>query len=198
MTKKIYHIVKTLGRMKIVQVESISSDGYYIEALADPSLKTLTIFKKGISQDISLNGWTFPYVINLNYTRGSDVYGGDYSYYARFEVLDPNGQLQNVGKKLYGSTLEYLFKFIFNLSCCKDTNQCYDLYKYVFDNDELKDERFPGRQQTLAIETLSFIKEFENSLKEVKDDEFLLDLKDKIKEAYGIAQGIIANSQCSV
>lgn len=75
---------------------------------------------------------------------------------------------------------------------------CLDLYNYVIDNNRLKDTRYPRPRLNIAIETLAIIKEFGNSLNVDRDEEFLLDLKDRIKETYNIAQEIVAKSQSPI
>lgn len=198
-----YHIVKTIGRIQVVNADSISKDGFCIEAfhrsVGGPyHLETITIYKNGKAQDFCFNGITFPFVYNAKTTHGSDIYGGIYNFSVEFDVLDANGQLQHVAlKKMYGggTPIDYFFKFLYNLSCCKSINQCFDLYENVFDIYELKsDKACPASRRRLAIQSLKFIDEFIPILDEVKDKEFIQDLKDQINYTQRIAQDVVANT----
>ena len=202
-----YHIVKTIGRIQVVNVDSISKDGFCIEAfhrsVGGPyHLETITIYKNGKAQDFSFNGITFPFVYNAKTTHGSDIYGGLYNFSVEFDVLDANGQLQHVAlKKMYGggTPIDYFFKFLYNLSCCKSINQCFDLYENVFDIYELTSKNsFSARRRELATRTLKFIDEFAPTLEDVKDKEFMQDLKDQLNQTYRIAQEIVAKSDSPV
>ena len=193
--KSFYQIAKTLGRFKAVPVESLSTEGYCIENFQNKALK---IYKNGRANDFSFNGITFPYVYTLHNTSGDDIWGGHYSLIVEFEILDTDGNLQHVKKNIYSydiNSIQYFFKFIYNLSCCESVTQCYYMYKLIFDNNNLTRHTKGEAQLNLARETLIFIRDFRPRLDAIKDDEFLLDLKDRITETKIIASEIMAKFQ---
>lgn len=199
-----YQIVKTLGRIQVVSVDSIPTVGFGISKFFEspPSVRgwlfrTITIYKDGKAEDFRFNGLTFPFVYNVTECRGSDGVGGLYNFGVEFDYLDSNGELQHVKlKKMYGggTPIDYFFKFIYNLSCCKNVDQCLDLYKYVFDNLPLRSSEYTVPQREFAIDTLKFINEFIPLLDEVKDKDFIQDLKDQINKTQKIAQDVVANT----
>ena len=193
--KSFYQIVKTLGRFKAVPVESISTEGFCIENYQN---KTLKIYKNGRANDFTFNGVTFPSVYILHNATGNDIWGGYYFLVVEFDVLDTNGNLQHVKKNIYSydvNSIQYFFKFIYNLSCCESVAQCYQMYKLIFDINNLTRHTQGEAQLNLARETLIFIGDFNPRLDAIKDDEFLLDLKDRINETKNIASEILHKYQ---
>ena len=198
-------IVKTLGRVKDISIDSIPEEGFCVEEIYNGSsiVDAIKIYKNGKPQDFCFNGWTFPFAYNGSSSKGSDSIGGYYQYELSFDVLDPNGIIQRVNRKKMYHGAAYFIKFLYNMSCCKDINQCLDLYKYVFDIEKLKnyhdkDWAITPEISGLAIETLKFIDEFAPTLEDVKDKVFMQDLKDQLNQTYLIAQEIVAKSDSPV
>lgn len=196
-----YKITKTLGSIKAVLTESIPHSGICVEfnnyREKDP---LILIYKDGINEDICINGWTLSCIYNnIENSRGSDVYGGDYSHVIHFELLDAAGKLHEVkNKKLYGTKqsqcVEYFYSLLYNISCCTDMEQIQLLYAYIIDNDDF--HRFGKREE--AIKVLNFIESFVPQLANIKDTDYLIGLRRKLDEKFEIAQKIIASADSPV
>ena len=194
-----YRIQKSLGNVSAVSVEAITSSGVYIEFKNfDHDNASIIVYQNGISQDIRINGWTFPCVYNnIKLERGDDIYGGRYRHVITFDVLDPSGAVQTIERKsLYGANetlaVEYFYSLLFNISCCEDIEQSNNLYKLIIDNKYFKTHKVRKN----AVLVLSFIESFSPRLNNLQDTSYIDGLKQKISVSFRDAQEIIASSNC--
>ena len=192
-----YKILKSLDKVTVIQIEHSSQYGISIQFKDfNHENASIIIYKDGINKDISINGWTFPYIYNnIELMKGSDKDGGEYVHEISFEVLDPSGSIQKVeDKTLYGFkealAIEYFYSLIYNISCCKDIKQYKNLYKYIIDNAYFSKRK----KREEAIKVLNFIEDFTPQLSNLSDTEFLTDLKRKIDIKFKEAQEIIASA----
>lgn len=194
-----YKIQKSLGNISAVLTDNIPNTGTCIEFKNFKETDaSIVVYKDCKPVDLSINGCVFPCVYNnITRQRGSDIYGGDYYHEFNFEFIDSTGSVQCIEiKRIYGEkeslAVEYFYSFLYNISCCKDMEQCKDLYRYIIDNDWFNKDK----KRKEAVEVLNFIESFTPQLSMVKDSEFLAGLKQKIQVKFKEAKDIIASSTC--
>ena len=195
-----FKIQKSLGNVSAVSTDSIPRSGICVETKDYKSYSnaSIVVYINGKTEDILLNGWTFPCVYNrVEHCAGDDILGGPYAHKISFECVDPDGEIHRVeGKKLYGGResieVEYFYSLLYYISCCQSMEQYEDLYKFIIDNEWfIKD-----RERNEAVKVLSFIENFTPRLSEIEDNEFLAGLKQKINKKFKEAKEIIAESNC--
>ena len=197
-----YKIQKSLGNVSAVTTDNIPTTGVCVETkdYKNYSNASIVIYFNGKSEDIQINGWTFPCVYNkVDQYWGSDIYGGSHAHQISFECIDPDGEIHKVvGKTLYGgresSEVEYFYSLLYNISCCQSMEQFKTLYKFIIDNDCF----YKDRVRKAAVQVLSFIESFAPRLAEVDNKEFLAGLKQKINIKFKEAQEIVAESNSPI
>lgn len=195
----IYKIQKSLGNVSAILVDNIINDGICIEFKNfDKTDASIIIYVNGTTQDLSLNGYTFPCVYNnIRNCRHNDIYGGSSSHKIEFECLTPDGSVKRIIKdSIYGAkeslAVEYFYSLLYNISCCANIIQYEKLYEYIIDNRLFAHSK--NRKNALAI--LNFIEEFTPELAKVQQTAFLPGLKQKINAQFKAAQEVIQMSNC--
>ena len=195
-----YKIQKSLGNVSAVTTDSIPTMGICVETkdYKSYSSASIVIYNNGKSEDIQINGWTFPCVYNrIEQRAGNDIWGGPYAHEITFECVGPDGELHKVeGKTLYGGResleVEYFYSLLYNMSCCQSMEQYEELYKFIIDNEWFSKDR----DRKSAVQVLSFIENFTPLLTSIDDKDFLAGLKQKINIKFKEAKEIIAESNC--
>ena len=195
-----YKIQKSLGNVSAVSTDSISTSGVCVETIDYKSYSnaSIVVYINGKSEDIQINGWTFPCVYNrVEQYAGDDIYGGSHAHRISFECVDPYGEIHKVeNKTLYGGResieVEYFYSLLYYISCCQSMEQFEELYKFIIDNEWFGKDR----KRKAAVQVLSFIENFTPRLSAIEDNEFLAGLKQKINIKFKEAKEIIAESNC--
>ena len=174
-----YKIVKSLGRVSAILSDKIPQQGICIEFNNNRNGDcSILVYQNGVSNDLCLNGWTFPSSYNkIDSTFSMTDTFGHSNYSISFDLLDPKGVERHIDNKhLYGDSdlqaIDYFFTLLYNISCCENIEQYKDLYKYVYDMnwEFIHEKNFP-------FEVISFINKFTPHLSNLKDDDYLPGLK---------------------